>query len=132
MDFIIKKFNEIIYNACERYSKDDAVTIQQMQVVFFEKGEEEEELGYQIWRDYKPTRDVTFNNILDVRIDFKGYSILVPKFILDTLEGFSEKYNQPKSFFRVICVVNEEHEVRILLYSNRGEFLELIELEQLI
>jgi hypothetical protein len=117
VDFIVDKFNEIVYRACERYAKEENVETAAIQVLF--SIDEDGEVKYEIAKSYKPIRQVTFNEILNVRIDFRGYGMLVPQFIGQTINGFAEEMKtRPQELF-VMAVPKTVKDVSLFLYEGK-------------
>ena len=117
VDFIVDKFNEIVYRACERYAKEENVETAAIQVLF--SIDEDGEVKYEIAKSYKPIRQVTFNEILNVRIDFRGYGMLVPQFIGQTINGFAEEMKtRPQELF-VMAVPKTVKDVPLFLYEGK-------------
>lgn len=128
VEFIVDKFNEIIFKACERYGKEEGLPSSEIQVLFYL--DEEGEVCYKILKKYTPFKDVTFNEILNVKIDFKGYSLLVPPFIKKTIIEFSEQVPASPLNLNILCVAKENRDVNLFLYNQR-QALKEIKLEEL-
>ncbi len=129
MDFIVDKFNEIVYKACVRYGKEEGKEANQMQVLF--SLDDEGEVKYKILKEYRPFKEVTFNEILGVKIDFKGYSMFVPPFIKDTLNKYSEKLQTNANNLFVMCVIKRENQIGLFLYNEKEPVEEII-LEEIL
>jgi len=124
MEIIVDKFNEIIYKACVRYGNEEGVDGNKMQVLF--SLDDEGEVKYSLLKEYRPFKDVTFNQILNVKIDFKGYSMIVPPFIKNTINKYSESLStSPQNLF-VMCVVKRENEIGLFLYNEKKPVEEII------
>jgi len=63
-------------------------------------------------------------------LDFKGYSLFVPKFIKGALERFCEEENIDKDKVRVVLNFNADNDLLLFLYNN-NEFVKQVELESL-
>jgi hypothetical protein len=124
MEIIVDKFNEIIYKACERYGKEEGLDGNKMQVLF--SLDDEGEVKYSLLKEYRPFKDVTFNQILNVKIDFKGYSMIVPPFIKDTINKYSEKLSTTPQNLFVMCVVKRENEIGLFLYNEKKPVEEIV------
>lgn len=128
VDAIVEKFNEIVYKACERYGKEEGLETNKVQVLFFL--DDEGEVAYKILKEYRPWKQVTFLEILNVKIDFKLYSVMVPPFIQNTLIAYSEKLETNAQDLFVMCVVKGENKVGLFLYKDKKP-IEEINLEEL-
>jgi len=125
-DFIVDKFNEIVYNACERYGRENELSGDKMQILF--RLNEEDDVEYDLLREYKKVKNLTFNEILNVKIDFRGYSIIVPSFIKQTLKSYSEQLETSPTNLSVMCVIAEK---KVVLCLYKGfDFVKQISLEE--
>jgi hypothetical protein len=124
MEIIVDKFNEIIYKACERYGKEEKLDGNKMQVLF--SLDDEGEVKYSLLKEYRPFKEVTFNQILNVKIDFKGYSMIVPPFIKDTINKYSEKLSTSAQNLFVMCVIKRENEIALFLYNDKKPVEEIV------
>lgn len=128
IDFISEKFTEISLKCLDRYSKEYNAKKVNMQLVF--KLNQDSEAEYLIYKDYQPQKNISFMEVLGVKLDFKGYSLFVPKFIKGALERFCEEYNIKKNNVRVLLNFNADNELLLFLY-NSNEFVKQVELESL-
>jgi hypothetical protein len=124
MEIIVDKFNEIIYKACERYGKEEGLDRNKMQVLF--SLDDEGEVKYSLLKEYRPFKEVTFNQILNVKIDFRGYSMIVPPFIKDTINKYSEKLTTSAQNLFVMCVIKRENEIALFLYNDKKPVEEIV------
>ena len=115
---------EIIYKACERYGKEEGLDGNKMQVLF--SLDDEGEVKYSLLKEYRPFKEVTFNQILNVKIDFRGYSMIVPPFIKDTINKYSEKLTTSAQNLFVMCVIKRENEIALFLYNDKKPVEEII------
>lgn len=127
VDFIIEKFNEIVSKACLRYGQEQGVEAEKIQVLF--RLGDENEVEYFILKEYKEIQKVTFNNILNVRIDFKGYSMIVPPFIQKVLLKYSEEMKVEPNKMSVICIPQAKSGVVLCLYSEKN-FVKQVNIEE--
>lgn len=128
VDIIVNTFNEIVYKACERFGKEEGVEAHKMQVLF--KLDDDGEINYSILKEYNPLKEVTFNQILNVKIDFRMYGQIVPPFIKNTLITYGEKLETHPTELMVMCVVKGVNKVGLFLYKNKKPIEEII-LEEL-
>ena len=128
IDLVVNTFNEIVYKACERYGKEEGLEANEMQVLF--KLDDEGEVGYTILKKYNPLKVVTFNQILNVKIDFRMYGQIVPPFIQNTLISYGEKLETNPTELMVMCVVTGVNSVKLFLYKDKKPIEEII-LEEL-
>lgn len=128
-DFIVDKFNEIVFKALERYGKENQVDVDQMQILF--RLNEEEEVEYDLLKEYKKISSLTFNEIMNVKIDFRGYSLIVPPFIKQTLLTYSNEMETKVTELSVMCVATQltSSRIALCLYNGR-DFVKQIKLEE--
>lgn len=133
IDFIIRESKKIMYDCCERHSKQKGLKVENVQLILGldEKGNN----TYTICENYVAKVDMTFLNVLGVPIDFRGYSLIAPQFIQKALVNFAiknecESYNQIK----VMCIPEKidlkKYNVRLFLYKGK-DFIEEIEFSDL-
>jgi hypothetical protein len=127
VDFIIEKFNEIVSKACTRYGQEQGVDTTKIQVLF--RLGADAEVEYYILKEYVELQKVTFNNILNVRIDFKGYSMIVPPFIQKVLVKYSEELKVEPNKMSVICISQPNNQVVLCLYSEKT-FVKRVNIEE--
>lgn len=127
IDFIQDKFTEITSKCLDRKAKEQGALKKDMQLVFKLK---ENEVEYLICHNYKTISVVSFMDVLGVKIDFKGYSIFVPKFIRGALNRFSEELDIQKSDVRVILSFDSNNNMMLMLY-NSNKYVKQVEFESL-
>ena len=126
LDFISKKFFAIVKSACERYAAEYGCQPVNVQLMFL-KGGDGEVLYYKL-KSYQSPEEVSFLNILNVKIDFRGYSMIVPQFIGTKLDEFAEQYQCPVEQLRVLCINAEQ--VSMHLYKG-SEYLQAVDLKEI-
>ena len=85
---------------------------------------------YRMYNNYKKVEDVTFLNILGVKIDFKGYSVYAPPFIKKTLLRFANELSSDNQNVFVMLYLTDENDLQLSLY-NLGEYVKNFDLEEL-
>lgn len=122
-EFIINETKKIFSKAIKRFSKDDKVEQEEVSILLYLKEEEDErKTAYKVCHHHIPVRDSKIMEILGVRIDLKGYSLLVPPQIKKIIENFETEL---KSTSIEVCVYldrEDDDEVRYFLY-NDGAFV---------
>jgi hypothetical protein len=140
IEFIVSQFSDISKKAITRFSGSYETTPQNVQISFSLKpiiveDENKEkkvdyDVVYKVYKDYQKVEDVTFLNILGVRIDFKGYSYIAPPFIQKTLIRFANELGVNCQNVFVMLYLNDENALKLNLY-NLGELVKSVELEDL-
>ena len=126
--FILGKFTDITLKCLERNSKNFGVEKKEVQLVF--KFNSSEDVDYLIMNNYKPQKVLSFLEVLGVKLDFKGYSLFVPKFINGALNRFCVEQTIEKSKVSVLLQCNAKDELILWLY-NANQPIKQIELESL-
>jgi hypothetical protein len=128
IDFIQSEFSKIVIKCINKYAKDNKLSPDNVQLKL---GLNEEGNTYHIMVDYAKKAEYTIMQVLDVRIDFLGYSKLVPPFIAKSIKRF--EYNL-EGIAEVICVrdLNEKGKeiINLFLYKG-GQYVDTIEFEDL-
>lgn len=140
IDIIVSQFREISKKAINRFSGSYDTTPQRVQISFSLKAIEVEDenkqknvdynVVYRVYKDYQKVEDVTFLNILGVKIDFKGISIFAPPFIKKTLLGFAKELGSDNQSVFVMLYLTDEDDLQLSLY-NLGQHVKNFGLEEL-
>jgi hypothetical protein len=129
IDFILEKFTDITLKCLERNSKSFGVEKKEVQLVF--KFNNIEDVEYLIMNNYKPQKVLTFLEVLGVKLDFKGYSLFVPKFINGALNRFCVEHEIEKNKVAVVLSFNATKNKLILWLYNGNQPIKEVELESL-
>jgi hypothetical protein len=127
IDFISAEFTKICKKAIEKFSNDLQTPKEDVAITFNLKNGE---VYYNLLKDFKVYKEVTFMEILGVRIDFKGYSMLVPPFIQKSLLGFCEEFKIEESKVNVMALLVQENIFLVLF--NDTEQIKQIRLDDLL
>lgn len=127
IDFISAEFTKICKKAIEKFSNDLQKPKEDVAITFNLK---DGEVYYNLLKDFKIEREVTFMEILGVRIDFKGYSMLVPPFIQKSLLGFCDEFKIEQSKVNVMALLVQENICLVLF--NDTEQVKQIRLDDLL
>jgi hypothetical protein len=128
IDVISSKFTSIATECIIRNAKEFNVDKSKVQLVF--KLGVDGNSEYLICKEYKPQRVLTFLQVLGVRIDIKGYSLFVPKFIKGALNRFCEEEKISKHNVRVMIMTSEKGSLNMWLY-NDSQYVKQVLLESL-
>jgi hypothetical protein len=127
IDFISAEFTKICKKAIERFSNDLQKPKEDVAITFNLK---DGEVYYNLLKDFKVHKEVTFMEILGVRIDFKGYSMLVPPFIQKSLLGFCQEFKIEENKVNVMALLVQENICLVLF--NDTEQVKQIRLDDLL
>jgi hypothetical protein len=127
IDFISAEFTKICKKAIEKFSNDLQKPKEDVAITFNLK---DGEVYYNLLKDFKVEKEVTFMEILGVRIDFKGYSMLVPPFIQKSLLGFCQEFKIEENKVNVMALLVQENICLVLF--NDTEQVKQIRLDDLL
>lgn len=116
-EFIISETNKVFTKAIKRFSKEDQIEETEVSILLA-KNEEQDEVSYKICHHHVPVKETTMMKILGVRIDLKGYSLLLPPQIKKIIENFGKELNSKAIEIGVYLSREEEDEVIYFLYNN--------------
>jgi hypothetical protein len=123
MDYIINEVKKMLYGACERFSKQLEVPINQVQFSFFMKYNEVEEtveLGYLLRKNKKAIAELKFRELLGVRVVINPKYLMAPPFILKTLSRFCDELEADPREITVVFWADEKNknnDVRLYLFN---------------
>jgi len=128
LDSILKEFEKITFKACERHASSLQDVVTNVQLVLSLNSEAEVE--YTLCRNYNPDKKISFLEILGVRIDFKGYSMIVPPFIQKTLLRLAQDYGvDEKELFVMIIPTDDIKRTNVIWAYVKGKPKEQIKIE---
>lgn len=131
-DFIVNETTKIFNKAIKRFGKEDKVCLEEVSILLYLKEDgEDRETGYKVCHYHQPVRETKIMEILGVRIDLKGYSIIVPPQIKKILENFETELGSKNVEVCVYLSREEDSEVRYFLY-NDGAFVKEFLLENVL
>ena len=106
VEMILGKFTDITLKCLERNAEALSVEKKDVRLVF--RLNAEGEVEYWITKFYKPQKKLSFLEVLGVKLDFKGYSLFVPKFIQGALNRFCVEDNiERKNVYVVLSNVDD-------------------------
>jgi hypothetical protein len=128
VDFINDQFTSIVRKCLEKNAKELKVPTQNLSLVF--KLDNDGEVEYRIYRDYRFEKVLTFMEVLGVKIDLKGYSLFVPKFIQGSLHRIAQQDGIQKSDINIIVFFADVKDMKMMVY-NKTAFAKYITMESL-
>lgn len=105
---IQKSTQDIMLNAITNFSNEFGVSETETQLMI-KASDENCTPKYQLLKNNKVVRDVTFNEILNVKLDFLGREIIASPFIASALRKLRNEYQ---------C---EYQEMSVLIYKQKAE-----------
>lgn len=128
LDVILEKFSDITKKCLDKHSKEFGVAKQDVQLVF--KLDASDDVQYLMKKNFKTEKVLTFLQVLGVKLDFKGYSLFVPKFIKGALERLAKENSIDLDKVFVLLRYNKKDQLVLWLY-NYGNPVRQIELTSL-
>ena len=133
-EFIISETNKIFSKAILRFSKKEKQDSLQASILLCLSNDEEKNVVYKMCFEHEVFQECSIMDILGVKIDLKGYSMLVPPQIKKILENFSEELNSTNVEVMVYLGREDESEVMYFLYDakqlvKRFELSEVLKLQ---
>lgn len=129
-EFIIDETQKIFCKSIKRYANDLKKENQEISIMLYIK-QDEEEVGYKICVNNNPVQTVTIKDVLNVKFDIKGYSLIVPPYIKQFLNDFEKQLNSKAIDVCVYLSKEDEDECRFFLFNN-GKFVNEVYLTELI
>lgn len=122
MSFIVSQSKQIMGNAIERYAKKWNTPPQTMQLMFKLQGDDA--VAYYLLKDFKMESELSIMDILGVKIDFKGYSLIAPAFIRKSMERIVQQYKITDPNFLSVMVVKRP-EIKMYAYNQKASIGEI-------
>ena len=114
VEFISEEFSRICKNEIERFSNEFECPKEDVCLTFNLR---EDALFFRLLKDFKVVREVSFNEILNQKIDLRGYGLMVKPFIHKCLVRFCNEYEIKQDDVSVMVLVVQE-KVCLVLYNN--------------
>jgi len=115
LDVILEKFSDITKKCLDKHSKEFGVEKQDVQLVF--KLDASDDVQYLMKKNFKTEKVLTFLQVLGVKLDFKGYSLFVPKFIKGALERLAKENSIDLDKVFVLLRYNKKEQLVLWLYN---------------
>lgn len=133
LEFVVNKTQEVFVKAIQKISKDSM--LDQTQVSFLlgltEVGGENT-VKYEVCHEYVPVRETTIKEILGIKkIDFKGFSFILPPKIKQILEDFAASQGSEEVEVAVFLSRENEDKIRYFLYD-KGQLVKEFFLENVL
>ncbi len=129
------KFKEISLKAIARFAKELDVDKGDVQILLYLKkgsGEDENnyETAYRLMNNFRGVKELTFANILNVKMVLNPMMLVVPPFIKNSLVGYSKELECAEKDVFVFIVCSPDDVIYLWLYKS-GEAVKKIELDDL-
>jgi hypothetical protein len=106
-EFIVSETNKIFKKAIKNFAQKEKVDESEVSLLLTLSKDESRNVIYKVCVHHVPKYEVGILQVLGVRIDLKGYSLLVPPQIKKILEGFEQQ--------------RDSKEIDVCIYLSRDE-----------
>ena len=130
-EFIVSETNKIFNKAIQKFAKQAGLEENQVSILLSLSKDEEKSVEYTICHDFQPIKKVKIMDILGVKIDLRGYSILVPPQIKKILEGFEAEQKSSEIEVGVYIKPEEDDEIVYFLFKE-GNMVRKFELTDVL
>lgn len=131
-EFIVSETKKIFNKAIKNFSKKDGIEQDKVSILLnLEIEGKEKQVRYRVCHNYSPVKYVSIMDVLGVKIDFKGYSILVPPQIKNILENFEQEQQSEKVEAGVFLNPEDDDDVVFFLFKE-GQMVRKFELADVL
>jgi hypothetical protein len=121
---IFQKTQKIMNTGIGKYSRINEVTEEQTQILV--KAESDDKVNYSICKEWKPLEEVTFKQIMDVRVDILGFEMLASPFLRKSVNMYSKYYESDDIN---LFIFKKDSKLGIAVYD-KNNFKEILTLEK--
>lgn len=121
---IFQKTQKIMNTGIGKYSRINEVTEEQTQILV--KAESDDKVNYSICKEWKPLEEVTFKQIMDVRVDILGFEMLASPFLRKSVNMYSKYYESDDIN---LFIFKKGSKLGIAVYD-KNNFKEILTLEK--
>ena len=89
---IVQQTKKVMQNAIMRYAKENEIANSDSQILISTDNPDCIP-SYQVLKENKPYKDVTFSDILNVKIDFLGRELIATTFIKNCIKRLTKEFN---------------------------------------
>lgn len=117
-EFIIGETTKIFSKAILRFAQKEKENSLNTSILLTLGDDENKEVEYQICFEHIPIKKISIMEVLGVKIDLKGYSLLVPPQIKKILENFESQLGSKNIVVSVYLDREDEEEVKYYLFKD--------------
>lgn len=133
-EFIISETTKIFSKAINRFAKNEKQNPLNTSFLLSIGEDEEKKVEYQLCFEHQPVKKISIMEVLGVKIDLKGYSLLVPPQIKKIIENFALELGSNKVEVSIYLDREDENQVMYFLYKDahlvkRFELQDVLKLE---
>lgn len=118
---IVTQTKNIMANAIKNFAKESNLDIKEVQFLISTDDEKSCTPKYRFLIKHKPQREVSFNEILNVKVDFLGREMIASPFIANTIRRLS-KENECSTLDVNVLIYSQDPDVKeVLMYCFNKE-----------
>lgn len=127
MSFQKNETKRVMSNAILRFAKEFGASSNDVQILM--SLDAEKDLNLKSCLGYKPQKQITFNEVLGVKIDLLGYGKVAIPFLKNAISKLESENSLSKGF---VFAVYEADEVSFKLFNQDGKFLKDYSINQFL
>ena len=123
---IYGKTQKIMKTGINKYSKRFETTTENTQILV--KSDEADGVNYTMCDSWKPKQEVSFKDIMDVKVDLLGFEMMASPFLRKSVDMYAKAYEKPSSEMNLF-IFEKNEKLGVAIYENTT-FKEAISLEK--
>jgi len=123
---IFGKTQKIMKTGISKYSKQFETTKENTQILV--KANENEGVSYTMCNSWKPQNEVSFKDIMDVRVDLLGFEMMASPFLRKSVDMYAKYYDASSSQINLF-IFEKSEKIGVAVYEGTT-FKETLTLEK--
>ena len=127
MSFQKNETKRVMSNAISRFAKEFGASTNDVQILM--SLDAEKDLNLKSCLGYKPQKQITFNEVLGVKIDLLGYGKVAIPFLKNAISKLESENSLSKGF---VFATYESQNMGFKLFSQEGKFIKTYSLDEFL
>jgi hypothetical protein len=123
---IFGKTQKIMKTGISKYSKEFETTKENTQILV--RANEGDGVNYTMCNNWKPKNEVSFKDIMDVRVDLLGFEMMASPFLRKSVDMYSKYYDTSNSQINLF-IFEKSDKIGVAVYEGT-KFKETLTLEK--
>jgi len=123
---IFGKTQKIMKTGISKYSKEFETTKENTQILV--RANEGDGVNYTMCNNWKPKNEVSFKDIMDVRVDLLGFEMMASPFLRKSVDMYAKYYNASNSQINLF-IFEKSDKIGVAVYEDT-KFKETLTLER--
>lgn len=123
---IFGKTQKIMKTGISKYSKEFETTKENTQILV--KANKEDGVNYTMCNNWKPQNEVSFKDIMDVRVDLLGFEMMASPFLRKSVDMYAKQFDTSNSIINLF-IFEKSDKIGVAVYENT-KFKETLTLEK--